>query len=349
MFENSGRTELNELGEFGLIQLLSEHFKPALPETIHGIGDDAAVIDSEGHYTLVSSDLLLEGIHFDLGFHPLKHLGYKAVVVNLSDICAMNGKPAQVLVNIALSNRFSLEAVEELYAGIRLACDKYNVDLVGGDTSASPRGLLLSVTAIGKVEKDKICYRTGAKPNDLLVLTGDIGGAYMGLQILEREKRVFLEHPDMQPDLEQHDYIVGRQLKPEARTDIRDLLDELKVVPGSMIDVSDGVASEIRHLGLASGVGFDIYEAKLPIDPQTVDRALEFGLNPSIAALNGGEDYELLFTVSPSDYEKIKHNPDLTVIGHATDKAGDFSLITSSGNRFEIKAQGWEHFQPSKT
>jgi thiamine-monophosphate kinase len=247
-------------------------------------------------------------------------------------------------VNLGLSNRFSLEAVEELYAGIQLACEKYNVDLIGGDTSTSPRGLLVSVTAIGYVNKSAITYRSGAAANDLLVLSGDIGGAYMGLQILEREKKVFLEHPNMQPDLERHDYIVGRQLRPEARADVVSLLFEKEVVPTSMIDVSDGVASELYHLGKSSGVGFDIYENKLPIDPQTVERALDFGLNPSIAALNGGEDYELLFTVKQEHFDKVKNHPDLTIIGHATGDAGRYNLITEAGNSFEIKAQGWQHF-----
>ncbi len=342
MFENAGRTELENLGEFGLIDHLASHFAPGLSDTIQGIGDDAAVFDMGDKYGLVSSDLMLEGIHFDLTFHPIKHLGYKAVVSNLSDICAMNGIPKRILINIGLSNRFSLEAVEEFYAGVKLACEKYNVDLVGGDTSASPRGLMLSVTALGEVAKDKITWRRGVKAHDLLVVSGDLGGAYMGLQILEREKKVFLEHPEMQPDLEPHDYIVGRQLKPECRTDIVDMLEALQIVPSSMIDVSDGVASEIHHLGKNSGLGFDIYEEKLPIDPQTLDRAIEFGLNPSIVALNGGEDFELLFTTAASNFDKIKNNPDLSIIGHATEMPGKYRLVTQAGNAFDIKAQGWE-------
>jgi thiamine-monophosphate kinase len=344
MFENNQRTELNDLGEFGLIDHLAAYFKTTHPETVKGIGDDAAVVKIGSELLLISTDHLIEGIHFDLTFHPLRHLGYKAVVSSVSDICAMNGVARQILVNIGMSNRFSLEAVEELYSGIQLACEKYKLDLIGGDTSASQRGLFLNVTAIGSVVNEKITYRKGAKPNDLLVVTGDIGGAYMGLQILEREKKVFLEHPDMQPDLEQHDYIVGRQLKPEARADVIAILDSLQIVPTAMMDVSDGVASEIQHLGKQSKVGFDIYENKLPIDPQTVERALDFSLNPSIAALNGGEDYELLFTISQSDFDKIKNNPDFTVIGHATEHAGKYNLITAAGNTFEIKAQGWTHF-----
>ena len=341
MFENTERTELSALGEFGLINHLAKHFPTHQPSSVKGIGDDAAVIQHADQLTLVSTDSLLEGVHFDLTFHPLKHLGYKAVTVAVSDILAMNGKPTQVLVALGLSNRISLEAVEELYEGMRIACEKFQVDLVGGDTSTSRSGLVINVTAVGTVSPQKITYRQGAQPNDLLVVTGDLGGAYMGLQILEREKRVFLEHPNMQPDIERYDYIVGRQLRADARLDILELLDELNIQPTSMIDVSDGVASEIFHLGKSSGVGFHVYEEKLPIDPQTVDAALEFDLNPSIVALNGGEDYELLFTVSQSDYEKIKNNPDFTVIGHATEIANEYKLNTKAGNSFDIKAQGW--------
>lgn len=345
MFENDHRTELESLGEFGLINHLAQHFQTENKNTIKGIGDDAAVISAGDGYVLISTDHLIEGVHFDLSFHPLKHLGYKSVVSSVSDICAMNGTATHILVNLGVSSRFSLEAVEELYAGIQLACSKYHLDLIGGDTSTSPRGLYINVTAIGKATPANISYRTGVKPNDLLVVTGDIGGAYMGLQILEREKKVFLEHPQMQPDLEKYDYIVGRQLKPEARADVIDILQQLEIVPTAMIDVSDGVASEIHHLGLGSMVGFDIYENKLPIDPQTVDTALEFELNPSIAALNGGEDYELLFTVDQQYYDKIKNHPDLTVIGHATENKDKYNLITAAGNTFELKAQGWEHFK----
>lgn len=347
MFENEQRTELGALGEFGLIQHIADHFKPKRAETLAGIGDDAAVIQTDSGLILLSTDHMLEGVHFDLSFHPLKHLGYKAVASCVSDICAMNGKPSHILVNLATSNRFSLEAIEELYAGIQLACERYELDLIGGDTSASQRGLMINVTCYGTVNKDSIAYRKGARPNDLLVVTGDLGGAYMGLQILEREKKVFLEHPTMQPDLERFDYIVGRQLKPEARLDVIEQLRDLGIVPSSMIDVSDGVASELHHLGTAGNVGFDVYEDKLPIDPQTVDIALEFGLNPSIAALNGGEDYELLFTIDQGDFDKIKNLPDMTIIGHVTDTAGKYRLITAAGNAFDIKAQGWEPFTKS--
>ena len=348
MFENTERTELSSLGEFGLIDHLAKHFEPKQKSSHLGIGDDAALIKLGTRVMAVSTDMLVEGVHFDLTYTPLKHLGYKAVTANLSDIAAMNAKPSQVTVSIGMSNRFSLEAVEELYEGIRLACEKYQVDLIGGDTTSSRSGLVISVTAMGEANLKKTTYRKGAKPGDLLVVSGDIGGAYMGLQILEREKRVFMEHKEMQPDLEPYDYIVGRQLKPEARLDIIDRLEELKIIPTSMIDVSDGVASEIHHLGKSSDVGFDIYEDKLPIDPQTMDTALSFELNPSIAALNGGEDYELLFTVSQDDYDKMKSDIDFTIIGHATDTKGVYTLHTKAGNSFGIKAQGWDHLNETK-
>jgi thiamine-monophosphate kinase len=345
MFDNSDRTEISAMGEFGLIQHLAQHFEIRNGKTVKGIGDDAAVVDHGDHYGLITTDLLMEGVHFDLSFHPLKHLGYKAITVAVSDIYAMNGMADQVLVGIGLSNRFSLEAVEELYAGMQIACEQLGVDLVGGDTTTSRNGLVISVTASGRVDKDRIVYRGGAQAGDLLVVSGDLGGAYMGLQILEREKRVFMEVPNMQPDLEQYDYIVGRQLKAEARKDVIELLKMLDVKPSSLMDVSDGVASELYHMGKASGLGFHVYEEKLPIDPQTIDTALSFDLNPSIVALNGGEDYELLFTVAQSDYEKIKTMPDFTVIGYATDVTSKNMLLTKSGNQFEIKAQGWPESQ----
>jgi len=345
MFDNSDRTEISAMGEFGLIQHLAQHFEIRNGKTVKGIGDDAAVVDHGDHYGLITTDLLMEGVHFDLSFHPLKHLGYKAITVAVSDIYAMNGMAEQVLVGIGLSNRFSLEAVEELYAGMQIACEQVGVELVGGDTTTSRNGLVISVTASGRVDKDRIVYRGGAQAGDLLVVSGDLGGAYMGLQILEREKRVFMEVPNMQPDLEQYDYIVGRQLKAEARKDVIELLKMLDVKPSSLMDVSDGVASELYHMGKASGLGFHVYEEKLPIDPQTIDTALSFDLNPSIVALNGGEDYELLFTVAQSDYEKIKTMPDFTVIGYATDVTSKNMLLTKSGNQFEIKAQGWPESQ----
>lgn len=346
MFENRNRTEISDLGEFGLINHLSSGFTTINPETVIGIGDDAAVLDfSEDRFMLVSTDSLHENVHFDLTFHPLRHLGYKAVTSSISDICAMNGTPMQVFVALGISNRFSLEAVEEIYAGIQAACAKYKVDLAGGDTSSTPKGLSLTVTAIGTVPKDQLARRSGAGENDLLVVSGDLGAAYMGLQLLEREKKVFLEHPQMQPDLQGYEYLLSRQLRPECRTDIIQMLRDLKIVPTSMIDISDGLASEIHHLGLKSGCGFTVYDEKLPIDTQVVQLAVDFGLNPSVVALNGGEDYELLFTIKQQDYEKIRNHPDLTVIGFANAQQGKYKLIGKSGAEFDMKAQGWEHFK----
>ncbi len=345
-FQNKNLTPLSELGEFGLI----EHIKQSIVETyyaqtIKGIGDDAAVIEkNEKYYTLVSTDILIEGIHFDLVYTPLKHLGYKSVVVNLSDIYAMNGTPKQILVSIAVSNRFTVEAIDELYSGILLACKNYQVDLVGGDTSTIHKGLVISVTAIGEVEKNKIAYRHGAKENNLIVVTGDLGGAYMGLQILEREKSVFLENPKIQPDLEGNDYILERQLKPEARKDIIEEFQKLNIQPTAMIDISDGLASEILHICKQSNAGCEIYEDKIPIDYQTYEKARQFNLDPTTCAMNGGEDYELLFTIPPSDYDKIKNHPDFTVIGYITEPAKKCNLISKSGTVHPIIAQGWKHF-----
>lgn len=345
MFENKERTEIENLGEFGFIKHLTQHFKVALPSTKKGIGDDAAVLDFDDKKTLVSTDMLLEGIHFDLAYTPFKHLGYKAVQVNLSDIYAMNGIASQVLVSIALSSRFPLETIEELYEGISIACKKYGVDLVGGDTSSSKQGLIINVTSIGYAEESAICYRDGAQGGDLIAVSGDLGGAYTGLQLLEREKKIYLENPNIQPDLEGKDYIVERQLKPEARKDVVEYLRSVKVKPTAMIDISDGLASEIKHICEQSNKGCNIYEEKIPIDPMTFDTAREFGLDPTVCALSGGEDYELLFTIKQSDYDKIKNNPDITIIGHITDKAAGCQLISKSGNQHEIKAQGWNAFK----
>ena len=343
MFENkNNRTELSDLGEFAMINHLAENIDLKNPESIKGIGDDAAIIQNGDNYTVVSTDMLVEGVHFDLMFHPLKHLGYKSVVVNLSDIYAMNALPKQILVSIAISNRFSLEAVEELYAGMKLACEKYNVDIVGGDTTSSTSGLILSLTAIGIAEKDSIVYRNGAKENDLLCVSGDLGGAYVGLQLLEREKKIFIENPKIQPDLGGSDFILEKQLKPEARKDIFDKLRELKIKPTSMIDISDGLSSEILHLCTQSGVGCSIYEDKIPIDPQTYERAREFNLDPIVCALNGGEDYELLFTINQKDYEKLREHLDISIIGHMTDKASGINLIDKSENVVKLTAQGWD-------
>ena len=346
MLENTTRTELDSLGEFGLIKHLTEFVEIYNPSSLKGIGDDAAVIKyANDMQTVVSTDMLVEGVHFDLTYMPMKHLGYKAITVNLSDICAMNATPKQVTVSIAASNRFSVEALEELYAGILFACQKYKVDLIGGDTTSSTSGLVISVTAIGEAVKENIVYRNGAKEKDLLCVSGDLGGAYMGLQMLEREKSVFKDNPKIQPDLDGNDYILERQLKPEPRVDVIDLLKSLNVLPTSMIDVSDGLASEIIHLSTQSEVGCELYEEKIPIDPQTFDRAREFNLDPTVCALSGGEDYELLFTVPMSDYDKIKNVPDFTIIGHMTAKSSGVNLVTKSGSSHPITAQGWNAFK----
>jgi len=340
------RTELGQLGEFGLIDHLTKKFKNNLPTTIKGVGDDAAVIFiSEEESLLVSTDFLLEGVHFNLMYMPLKHLGYKAVAVNVSDICAMNGIAEQITVSIAVSSRFPVEALEELYEGIQLACEQYNIDLIGGDTASSLTGLMISVTAVGRAKTNEITYRTGAKEHDLLVVTGDLGGAYMGLQVLEREKEVFKASPSIQPDLDGHDYIIERQLKPEARKDIIGFLKTLEVVPTSMIDISDGLASEILHLCKASNVGCHVYDEKIPIDAQTSIAAIDFNLDPHTCALNGGEDYELLFTVAQSDFEKIKGNPNMTIIGHITDATDGIYYVDKNGSAIELAAQGWNHFK----
>lgn len=339
------RTELSELGEFGLIDKLTNQFTTHISTTIKGVGDDAAVISiSDSEVMLVSTDMLLEGVHFNLMYTPLMHLGYKAVMVNLSDIFAMNGTAQQITVSIAVSNRFPLEALEELYAGIKKACDLYQVDLIGGDTSSSLSGLTISVTAIGKAKKSDVVYRSGAKENDLLVVSGDLGGAYMGLQLLEREKEVFKANPNMQPDLDGNDYLLERQLKPEARQDVIKFLKDLDVKPTSMIDISDGLASEIFHLCKASDLGCTIYDEKIPIDAKTSMAAIDFNIDPVTCALNGGEDYELLFTVSLTDYDKIKGNPHMTVIGHITDKNSGVNLVDKNGAIIPLQAQGWKAF-----
>lgn len=341
MLESTSRTELSALGEFGLIDRLAARIPVGQPSTIKGIGDDAAVIDPQAMHQVVTTDLLVESVHFDLGYVPLRHLGYKAMAVNLSDVYAMNATPRQVLVGLALSNRFPVEAVDELYEGMLLACRNYGVDLVGGDTTTSRSGLVIAVTAIGAVAKDDVVYRSGAADRDLLVVSGDLGAAYMGLQVLEREKAVF-QDSGAQPDLEGHDYILERQLKPEPRRDIIQLLKKLEVRPTSMIDVSDGLASEALHLARSSGLGVRIYDEKIPIDPSTYSTARDFNLDPTTCALNGGEDYELLFTVAQSDFEKIKGNPSLTIVGHMTDAASGYQLVDKQGGLHALKAQGWD-------
>jgi thiamine-monophosphate kinase len=339
------RTEISQLGEFGLIERLTRQIILQNPSSLKGVGDDAAVIDNQGFLTVVSTDLLVEGIHFDLMYTPLKHLGYKSVVVNLSDIYAMNAAPKQITVSVAMSNRFSVEALEELYEGIHAACKVYQVDLIGGDTSASNKGLVISVTAIGQGEKEKLTYRNGAKPGDLICITGDVGGAYLGLQILEREKQIYLSNPEVQPDLEEQNYLIGRQLKPEARKDLIELFAKNNLVPTAMIDISDGVASDLFHLCKQSNVGAYLEESGVPIHPDAQLMALKFQLDPITCALSGGEDYELLFTIDPKDVDKIKYLPDIYIAGEITAAQDGMKLHTKGGNIHDLQAQGWTHFR----
>jgi thiamine-monophosphate kinase len=339
------RTEIEQLGEFGLIDRIKGEFSLKNANSLTGIGDDAAVLDAGDSALLVSTDMLVEGIHFDLAYVPLHHLGYKSVAVNVSDIAAMNGRAEQITIGIALSNRFSLDAVDAFYQGVKAACENYNVDLVGGDTTSSISGLIISITVIGRAPKNRISYRSGARTNDIVCVTGDLGGAFMGLQVLEREKQVFLADPNMQPGLEKYPYIIGRQLKPEARTDIVFDLEEAGVIPTSMIDVSDGLASELLHLSKNSAVGIRIYEDKVPIDNQTYETAIEFNMDPVTAALNGGEDYELLFTVRKEDQDKIAKHPDIHMIGYVHERSSENVMITKSNNIVPIQAQGWNHFK----
>ncbi len=343
--KNQTRTSLTELGEFGLIKHLTQNFKIQHKSTIKGVGDDAAVLAITDKHILVTTDLLIEGVHFDLSYMPLKHLGYKAVMVNLSDVYAMNGNATQITVSIAVSNRFPLEAVEELYEGIHLACNGYNIDLIGGDTTSSTTGLLISITAIGEVNKEEVVYRNTAKPTDLLVVSGDLGAAYLGLQVLEREKQVFQVNPDSQPDLTNYSYLIERQLKPEARKDIVKLLKDLEVKPTAMIDISDGLSSEILHICTQSKVGCNLYEDKIPLDPQVISTCEEFNLNSTTIALSGGEDYELLFTISQEDFPKIQANPHLSVIGHITEESEGVNLVTRANQLIKLTAQGWNALQ----
>lgn len=339
--KSPARTSLSQLGEFGLIDHLTNQFEITQASTLKGIGDDAAVLDFTNKKAVISTDLLIEGVHFDLAYVPLKHLGYKAVVVNVSDICAMNAKPTQITVSVAVSNRFPLEALEELFAGIALAAKAYKVDVIGGDTTSSQKGLILSITAIGEASADELVYRNGAKVNDLLVVSGDLGAAYMGLQVLEREKQVFQVNPHSQPDLEAYSYLIERQLKPEARTDVRTLLHALEINPTAMIDISDGLSSEILHLCKQSEVGCNLYEDKLPLDPQLISVCEEFQLDSTTVAINGGEDYELLFTVKMDDFDKLKGNPNFTIIGHMVEAAEGMNLITRANTKIPLKARGW--------
>ncbi|MBJ7879464.1 thiamine-phosphate kinase [Gelidibacter salicanalis] len=339
--KNQQRTALSDLGEFGLIDHLTKHFQITQKSTVKGIGDDAAVLDFKSKQIVVTTDLLVEHVHFDLSYMPLKHLGYKAIMVNLSDVYAMNATATQVTIAIAVSNRFPLEAIEELYTGFEAAAHMYGVDIVGGDTTSSTTGLIISVTAIGEVDKKDVVYRSGAKPNDLLVVTGDLGAAYMGFQVLQREKEVFKVNPNNQPDLDPYTYIVERQLKPEARKDIVKLLKDLQVKPTSMIDISDGLSSEIIHLCKQSDVGAELYENKIPLDPQVISTCEEFNLDSTTIALNGGEDYELLMTISQEDFPKIKGNPNLTVIGYMTEKEKGMHLVTRGETLVPLIAKGW--------
>jgi len=342
--EQSKITNISELGEFALIDRISSAFENNNPETVYGIGDDAAVLQFDNQPIVITSDMLLEGVHFDLSYVPLAHLGYKAVAVNVSDVAAMNAIATQIIVNVAVSSRFSVEAIEEIYRGVKTACQNYSVDLVGGDTTSSKSGLVISITAIGKADSKNLVYRNGAKLNDILCVTGDLGAAYLGLQVLEREKQVFLENPEMQPNLETYDYVVKRQLKPEARLDIIHELKELSVLPTSMIDISDGLASEVLHLCKQSDCGIVVYEEKLPVDMQSFKVAEEFNLNATTCALNGGEDYELLFTVDQKDYDKISTHSDIYAIGYVAKKDLKATLITRSGTQTSISSQGWKHF-----
>jgi len=339
------RTEIAELGEFGLIEHLTKNFEIQNVSTVLGVGDDAAVIDHFGKQTVITTDLLLEGIHFDLMYTPLKHLGYKSVMVNLSDIYAMNAQPTQITVSIGISNRVSMEALNEFYEGIYLACEKHGVDLIGGDTSTSQKGFIISITAIGEVAPDKYVKRSTAQKGDLICVTGDLGGAFLGLTLMEREKKIYLENPQVQPDLENESYIVGRLLKPEARKDMIEFFEKNEIMPTAMMDVSDGVSSEVMHLCKQSNLGCRIYEEKLPINDESRKAAYKFGLDPTVCALNGGEDYELIFTLKQEDHEKITFNEEISVIGYMTDLEEGCKLLTKGGNTFNITAQGWNAFQ----
>jgi thiamine-monophosphate kinase len=343
--EPEEENKIEKLGEFGLIRHLTGDIKPRHPGTLKGIGDDAAVLDYGNNLVVITTDMLMEGIHFNLMYTPMKHLGYKAVVSNLSDLYAMNAIPKQILVSMAISAKLTLWQIENLYAGIKLACDKYNVDLAGGDTSTSLTGLALSITAIGEGVRERLVYRNGAKKNDLICVTGDLGAAYLGLQLLEREKKIFLENPDAQPELSGYDYLLQRQLKPEPRADIIEYFKDNKVMPSAMIDISDGLSSETLHICKESNTGCKLFAEHIPIDPETEKLAAEFNITPLVAALNGGEDYELLFTISPGEYVKIKNNRKIKAIGHITDKEQGCNLITPDGTFIPLKAQGWNAFQ----
>jgi thiamine-monophosphate kinase len=339
------RTEIADLGEFGLIHHLTQNIELQNASSILGVGDDAAVIDHFGKQTVVTTDLLLEGVHFDLTYTPLKHLGYKSVIVNLSDVYAMNAIPTQITISVGISNRFSVEALDEFYEGVYAACDKYEVDLVGGDTCSSQKGFIISVTAIGEIATDRFVKRSTAQVGDLVCCSGDLGAAYVGLLFLEREKRIYIENPQIQPDLEGEQYVIGRLLKPEARKDIIDFFEESKLIPTAMMDVSDGLSSEILHICRQSEVGCTIYEEKLPIHDEMKRAAFKFEIDPTACALSGGEDYELLFTIRQADYDKLVLNEQISVIGHITDPVEGSHIITKAGNKYAITAQGWNAFK----
>lgn len=339
------RTEIETLGEFGLIELLTKNIEIQQASTVLGVGDDAAVIDHFGRQTVISTDMLVEGIHFDLMYTPLKHLGYKSVVVNLSDIYAMNATPTQITVSIAFSNRFSVEALSEFYDGVYAACEKYGVDLIGGDTTSSKKGFVISVTALGEVAPDKFVKRSTAQKGDLLCVSGDLGAAFLGLTLLEREKQIYLEAPQLQPDLENQTYVIGRQLKPEARKDIIEYLQKQEIHPTSMMDISDGLSSEILHICKQSNLGCVLYEEKIPIAGETKEAALKFSLDPTACALSGGEDYELLFTMKQEDYDKIVLSEQISVIGYMADISEGAHIITKGGNKYKLVAQGWNAFE----
>jgi thiamine-monophosphate kinase len=339
------RTEVSDLGEFGLIHHLTKNIELHNASSILGVGDDAAVIDHFGKQTVITTDLLLEGVHFDLSYTPLKHLGYKSVIANLSDVYAMNATPTQITVSIGLSNRMSVEAIEEFYEGVYLACENYGVDLVGGDTASSLKGFVISVTALGEVSPDKVVKRNTAQKGDILCCSGDLGAAYIGLLFLEREKKIFMENPGIQPDLEGEAYVIGRLLKPEARRNIISFFEEAKIIPTSMMDISDGLSSEILHICEKSGVGCMLYEERIPILEDTKNAAFKFQIDPTACALSGGEDYELLFTIRQDDYEKIKDHPSISVIGHMTEAEKGARILTKGGNMHELTAQGWNAFK----
>ncbi len=339
------RTEIGSLGEFGLIDHLTKNIELQNASSVLGVGDDAAVIDHFGKQTVVTTDLLVEGVHFDLMYTPLKHLGYKSVVVNLSDIYAMNATPTQIVIGLGISNRFSMEALDEFYEGVYAACSAYGVDLVGGDTTSSQKGFIISITAIGEVAPDKYVKRSTAQKGDLLCVSGSLGAAYVGLLFLEREKKIFMESPGVQPDLEGESFVVGKLLKPEARKDIVEFLAQSAIVPTAMMDISDGLSSEILHICKDSNLGCVLYEEKIPIDEQMKQAAFKFEIDPTACALSGGEDYELLFTIPQSEYDKLVLNEEISVVGYMTDAEEGATIITKGGGKHAITAQGWNHLK----